>query len=163
MQHHRMNLPENTATPSGSTFCKLQDDSISSWIGSIGAALLSAYIIHKLLVLLDFPVLSVFGSLWNRFVCLMPSPLVFAIRSSLNLPPPTDTDDASGQRAAQSEILRNVFGLDRSRTLVERQESEGIPAGLGNWDNSCYQNSILQVSLLCGPSQHTLHVLILTC
>lgn len=147
MPQPRMNHPESRTVPS-STFGKLQTDSpATSWIGTIGAALLSAYIIQKLLLFFDFPALSLLESAWNCFVYLMPSRLVFALRPRPNSPP-TDSYDAAGEHAAKSEVLRNVFGLDKPGTVPESRTLDGVPAGLGNWDNSCYQNSVLQVGFL---------------
>lgn len=54
--------------------------------------------------------------------------------------------------------LQKVFGLDSSRLLrtptissptrsiasLIRKRTADAPAGLGNWDNSCYQNSVIQ-------------------
>ncbi len=60
-------------------------------------------------------------------------------------------------RQAKSDVLRQLLGLENSRitTVVRKARTfSGIdnilppsteigPAGLGNWDNSCYQNSVL--------------------
>ncbi|KAH0547584.1 hypothetical protein FGG08_000309 [Glutinoglossum americanum] len=64
----------------------------------------------------------------------------------------------STDHAAKSQALRRILGLDgggileklnlaRNRTAfstVVKDHHEGAPPGLGNWDNSCYQNSVIQ-------------------
>jgi ubiquitin carboxyl-terminal hydrolase 1 len=62
-----------------------------------------------------------------------------------------------GNQQAKSEALQRMFGFDddsvgtavqRARRLSGLDKVLGAsilrPAGLGNWDNSCYQNSIIQ-------------------
>ena len=64
----------------------------------------------------------------------------------------------SKDHASKSNAMRRVFGLDasgilttiqRTRTIsnvgsvFKTRSSNSLP-GLGNWDNSCYQNSVLQ-------------------
>jgi ubiquitin carboxyl-terminal hydrolase 1 len=61
-----------------------------------------------------------------------------------------------GNQQAKSEALQRVFAFDDSLAIAAQhvQRLSGLdhvagspsntPAGLGNWDNSCYQNSILQ-------------------
>jgi ubiquitin carboxyl-terminal hydrolase 1 len=65
-------------------------------------------------------------------------------------------DDLSS-RQAKSEALRQLLGFENSRITTAMRKARtfsGIdnilppsteigPAGLGNWDNSCYQNSVL--------------------
>ncbi|KAL7937092.1 hypothetical protein V8C35DRAFT_294710 [Trichoderma chlorosporum] len=110
-------------------------------------------------------VFSLFGNfLWDALVFLLPSPLLFAIDSwmdSSTTRPMRDTTNRSTY-AAKSEALRRVMGLDRqdgvmnsvlrarTRALSMTGSVLGLkiesdkPAGLGNRDNSCYQNSVLQ-------------------
>lgn len=125
-------------------------------LGNILAILLLAVLaIYQLPPLRDF--------IWNLVVTLMPSRLVFALdraRSS-----GLRDEDIAGSAAApgnmhtaKSEVLKRVLSLsgpsvlksvagDRSlrtiSTLIKGTNSE-TPPGLGNWDNSCYQNSVIQ-------------------
>jgi ubiquitin carboxyl-terminal hydrolase 1 len=65
--------------------------------------------------------------------------------------------------AEKSEAMRRILGLDKTGGIIGSvaqagrrrlstlpgikmavQGVDGSPAGLGNWDNSCYQNSVLQ-------------------
>lgn len=69
-----------------------------------------------------------------------------------------DPDFYSKAHASKSNAMRRFFGLDgagilttiqRTRTIsnvgsvFKARPSDSLP-GLGNWDNSCYQNSVLQ-------------------
>lgn len=101
--------------------------------------------------------------LWDSFVFLVPESLLNALDSRANptlIPRPMS--GTQGTHAAKSETMRRVLGLDRSggvmasvfqvrnRALSMTGSVLGLkldteqPAGLGNRDNSCYQNSILQ-------------------
>ncbi|KAL7790868.1 hypothetical protein V8C37DRAFT_383477 [Trichoderma ceciliae] len=102
--------------------------------------------------------------LWDALVFLTPAPLLFGIDSwmdSTTTRPMRDTTKQS-THAAKSEAMRRVMGLDsqdgvmnsvlraRTRALSMTGSVLGLkidsdrPAGLGNRDNSCYQNSVLQ-------------------
>lgn len=103
-------------------------------------------------------------SLWDALVFIIPATLLFAIddwMDSAKTRPMRDTTKQSNH-AAKSEALRRVMGLDRqdgvmnsvlrarTRALSMTGSVLGLkvdsdrPAGLGNRDNSCYQNSVLQ-------------------
>jgi len=118
------------------------------------------YISHHLEYyrLLSIPELA-----WNCLVFIAPESLILA----LDKRPTTaesgksgDTREYSKSRtfAAKSEAMRHVLGFNgtgiftrvqRARkfsgisTVFKAPPSGSLP-GLGNWDNSCYQNSILQ-------------------
>ena len=101
--------------------------------------------------------------LWNSAVLATPTKVISALEAVL-LPKPDkkSLDDAeqteSVQHAQKSETMRRVLGLDgigvlgkfqRARSLpvvnaLLKPGSRDTPPGLGNWDNSCYQNSIIQ-------------------
>ncbi|RFU75372.1 ubiquitin c-terminal hydrolase [Trichoderma arundinaceum] len=104
------------------------------------------------------------GFLWDALVFIIPAPLLFAIdkwMDSTTTRPMRDTTKQS-THAAKSEAMRRVMGLDRqdgvmnsvlrarTRALSMTGSVLGLkidsdrPAGLGNRDNSCYQNSVLQ-------------------
>lgn len=102
--------------------------------------------------------------LWDCLVFVIPAPLLFAIDGWMN--PPSAPRPMLGAQtstyAAKSAAMRRVMGLDRSggmmasvfqarsRALSMTGSVLGLkldcqrPPGLGNRDNSCYQNSILQ-------------------
>ncbi|UKZ70367.1 uncharacterized protein TrAtP1_011353 [Trichoderma atroviride] len=102
--------------------------------------------------------------LWDALVFIIPAPLLFAIDSWMNsaTASPMHNTLKTSSHAAKSEALRRVMGLDRedgvmnsvlrarTRALSMTGSVLGLkidsdrPAGLGNRDNSCYQNSVLQ-------------------
>ena len=109
-------------------------------------------------------VLSLAGTcLWDFFVFIIPESLLDIIDDWVNPSlVPRPMLDTQGPNAAKSEKMKRVLGLDRSggvmasvlqvrtRALSMTGSVLGLkldsqqPAGLGNRDNSCYQNSILQ-------------------
>ena len=118
------------------------------------------YILHHL----DYyPLLSIPELAWNSIVYIIPESLVLALDKRLRTSEAGkvgNTGDYSASRtfAAKSEAMRHVLGLDSTGifTRVQRARtfsgistvfkvlpSGGLP-GLGNWDNSCYQNSVIQ-------------------
>ncbi|PWI69820.1 hypothetical protein PCL_00732 [Purpureocillium lilacinum] len=102
--------------------------------------------------------------LWDWLVFAVPAPILFAIDDWLNPPlaPRPTSDTRPATHAAKSEAMSRILGLDRSggivatvfqartRALSMTGSVLGLkldherPPGLGNRDNSCYQNSILQ-------------------
>ncbi|KAI9850263.1 MAG: hypothetical protein M1838_005946 [Thelocarpon superellum] len=105
--------------------------------------------------------LSIPEFLWNILVYLVPLRLVVAA-NAVSASPALDESlfhNVATSYAAKNEAMRKLFGLpwegvvstlDRSRILsriraLSVAAEDGRPAGLGNWDNSCYQNSVIQV------------------
>lgn len=101
---------------------------------------------------------SLIQSLWNVLVYLTPSPILVALDSRMS---PSDSSPSSPSGLsfqAKSDSMQRILGLDnnsfpffpRSRSLsgigsaLLGNNKDTIPPGLGNWDNSCYQNSIIQ-------------------
>lgn len=106
--------------------------------------------------------------LWNTLVRIIPARLLYAVDEWLNPPlfpnPMLETQRRPSDHAAKSEVFKRVLGMDKPGSImasvsqVGRRSLPGFgsssftaskgdseqPAGLGNWDNSCYQNSILQ-------------------
>ena len=102
--------------------------------------------------------------LWDGLVFVTPAQLLSTLDDRMNpLPFPRPMNDTQlSTHAAKSEMMRRIVGLDRaggmmasvlqarSRALSVTGTALGLtldtdrPAGLGNRDNSCYQNSILQ-------------------
>lgn len=118
---------------------------ISSWVGILSVTILSAYLVQRVFDWLDYPVLSPLEIAWNAYVYVMPLPFVTGLNSrSLSRVRSNGPNTPSGQHAEKSEILRNAFGLGGGGLLGGAAAQVHAPKGLGNWDNSCYQNSILQ-------------------
>lgn len=137
--------------------------------------------IYYLCQYLDFyPLLPLAELLWNFLVFLTPETLISVLHPAYRVSPTKEdvngqtAPSASKNRARKSEALRKILGLDGTGILTTVQRTRSLPAlgimtdtaskappGLGNWDNSCYQNSILQglaslkylpQYLLSGPS-----------
>ncbi|KAF7550849.1 hypothetical protein G7Z17_g5442 [Cylindrodendrum hubeiense] len=102
--------------------------------------------------------------LWDALVYILPGSLLNALDDWINpsLAPRPMLRPEQSAHAAKSDTMKRILGLDRSggmmasvfearnRALSITGNVLGIkaepdrPAGLGNRDNSCYQNSILQ-------------------
>lgn len=139
------------------------------------------YALHYLLNYLDFPVLSPREAIWNALVYCLPTPLLLdaARRQEVQA-----NGMFSQTHAAKSDALRRMLGLSgnailqklpsgdaigmggimrRMSTSVAGSKTLGVitsdaPAGLGNWDNSCYQNSVLQALSSLGSLREWLSV-----
>lgn len=121
-------------------------------------------VIYYLCQYLDFyPLLPLAELLWNCLVFLTPETLISFLHPAYSASPTKQdvneqaVSSASKNRARKSEALRKLLGLDGTGILTTMQRTRSLPAlgtmmetaskappGLGNWDNSCYQNSILQ-------------------
>lgn len=103
---------------------------------------------------------SFFSFLWDALVYILPARLIFTLDDWKN---PTEVRQMNGTlHEAKSDALRRVFQVDgeggilasvfkaRTQAVSVTENALGLkpdkrrPAGLGNYDNSCYQNSILQ-------------------
>ncbi|KAF4511134.1 hypothetical protein G6O67_002957 [Ophiocordyceps sinensis] len=97
--------------------------------------------------------------LWDSFIFVIPAPLLFAVDGRINPSSPrqrTLYDTRQSTHAAKSEAMSRLIGVDRRRRVLAsmaqaRTRALSVtgsgfqrPPGLGNRDNSCYQNSILQ-------------------
>ena len=121
------------------------------------------FIYYVVLHYLDYTNLPFFEVLWNSLVYLTPSQIVSVLDSGSGAAMAYDSQDDntslnSKAHASKSNAMRRIFGLDgagilntiqRTRTIsnvgnvFKGRPSNTLP-GLGNWDNSCYQNSVLQ-------------------
>ncbi|OTA61040.1 cysteine proteinase [Hypoxylon sp. EC38] len=104
--------------------------------------------------------------LWDLIIAITPATILYALDTWLHPPtfpiPESILPTRSRSYAAKSELLRRILGMDGSsgiityvadagrRSLSSLSNSTFIkhntdqPPGLGNYDNSCFQNSILQ-------------------
>ncbi|KAM4056306.1 ubiquitin carboxyl-terminal hydrolase [Hirsutella rhossiliensis] len=108
---------------------------------------------------------SLANLVWDCIIFVIPAPLLFALDGRINSSSPRQRtlDDARrSTHAAKREAMSRLIGLDRpggmlasmsqarTRALSVTGSVLGLkldfqrPPGLGNRDNSCYQNSILQ-------------------
>ena len=107
-----------------------------------------------------YPILSFSARmLWNTLVYITPPSLILALEKKYT---PSDTAasatyEASRTFPAKSEAMQRILGLERMGVVASLQRSRSLSIasifksppsktlpGLGNWDNSCYQNSVLQ-------------------
>jgi ubiquitin carboxyl-terminal hydrolase 1 len=102
--------------------------------------------------------------IWETLVFLTPARLIYAVEYAMvkhkRLPgeEPGFRPEHFGDHQAKVEALQRILRLDDSQfttTFRRVRAFSGItkmiggtatsrPSGLGNWDNSCYQNSVLQ-------------------
>lgn len=117
--------------------------------------------VYYMLQALGFPVLSLSELAWNALVCMTPAQVISFLHPSFDLATtdPERIDKITAKSvgyAKKSEALRQLLGLDGKGIMSTIQRARSVsgigavmkevraPPGLGNWDNSCYQNSILQ-------------------
>lgn len=131
---------------------------IHSTVPSILAyAIAAVFFLHQALVYLDFAVLSPIEIAWNAIVYFTPAALILDMEQRKVLQNSDSTWSVT--HAAKSEGLRAMLPLRgstvmqqlpaganivRSLTAKKSKPQSDAPPGLGNWDNSCYQNSVLQ-------------------
>ncbi|KAI9698770.1 MAG: hypothetical protein M1836_003880 [Candelina mexicana] len=139
---------------------RLPHSSFSTLLAYITLFLVFVYYVVTNLGLSATPI---FELVWEFLVRITPYRLITALQSSTS-EAFRERDDGSGnvdmmqRHAAKSEALRNFLGFGGrsvSATLYRTPESSRVtgaqvvahdaPPGLGNWDNSCYQNSVIQV------------------
>lgn len=102
--------------------------------------------------------------LWDLVVTITPARFLYALDHWLHPPvfpvPDSMLPAQSTSYAAKSETLRRILSMDSPKSLMNAVAHAGKsisslsnfkpgratdqPAGLGNFDNSCFQNSILQ-------------------
>jgi ubiquitin carboxyl-terminal hydrolase 1 len=136
-----------------STLDRLLASSKAAWIAAGIALFYCAYTFALPSILADF--------VWNVLVLLTPTTLVRAVdkqRNPLLYQDPTTSPSAADNYTFKSEAMRRIFGLGsgsaailpganslrRASWLGGLSSTSDAPPGLGNWDNSCYQNSVLQ-------------------
>lgn len=122
-------------------------------------ALVTVILVYLSLGYFGFVPLGVPPALWNIIVYLTPSRIVIALDSKTNSKPGSTDDEnhPSMSFQAKSEAMQRILGIDSgsfSSFLPGTTTFSGfgnailgkdsLPPGLGNWDNSCYQNSIIQ-------------------
>lgn len=130
-------------------------------------ALVTVALVYLSLGYLGFVPLGVPPALWNVIVYLTPTRIVIALDSKTTTKTTDSTDDDGNNSnntyhssmgfQAKSEAMQRILGINSgsfSSFLPGTTSFSGfgnailgrdsLPPGLGNWDNSCYQNSIIQ-------------------
>ncbi|KAE8154979.1 hypothetical protein BDV25DRAFT_146790 [Aspergillus avenaceus] len=107
---------------------------------------------------ITFVTASIARTLWNILIYITPSRIIVALDSMTN---PTPIDVSAGPISSQmkSEAMQRILGVDSTSlsslwprtpaisglsTTTLLGSNDSLPPGLGNWDNSCYQNSVIQ-------------------
>ena len=115
------------------------------------------------IALLDVWPVHLKGKLWTTLVYMTPSSFIYAVdsasrsRQQAAQAGTTFRKKDFGHYQAKSEALRRIlgYGADIAASTTRRMSRSSamdkttadlipVPAGLGNWDNSCYQNSVIQ-------------------
>ncbi|KAF2706076.1 cysteine proteinase [Pleomassaria siparia CBS 279.74] len=118
-------------------------DSPTTSLGSVALAVLAgAYVSFKVLELLGFPV---------RFWLYLAAQMSYESLPSLDGLFNNDADSGNGTHNDEKRggtVMENVLGfgsgLKRGFSGALSKNYRNVPPGLGNWDNSCYQNSVIQ-------------------
>lgn len=128
---------------------------------------LAVTVCYHMMQYFDYPVLPISELAWNIFVYLTPTRVISALDmrtngTKLGEPPGDYRNSSSRLHAMKSEAVRRIFGLNPEGILGKVKQAhslpgvgrllpgkkknmeDGAPPGLGNWDNSCYQNSVIQ-------------------
>ncbi|KAI1310031.1 hypothetical protein F5Y03DRAFT_47515 [Xylaria venustula] len=102
--------------------------------------------------------------LWDLIIAATPARFLYALDSWLHPPlfpvPESSLPAQSSSYAAKSDVLRRILGMDKPNSIlnavtharksisslsnIKAKQMVDQPPGLGNYDNSCFQNSILQ-------------------
>ncbi|KAJ0418395.1 hypothetical protein BJY00DRAFT_287715 [Aspergillus carlsbadensis] len=157
MNARREGIDFLTQSPYRPARSQIQNDSF--WQQLQGNKTLTYLLVTAISVLLllshfRFVPASIVRALWDIFVYLSPSRVVAALDSK-----GIKQDGADSMTfQAKSEAMQRILGLEntslssffpRARSLSGFGNAllgsrDTVPPGLGNWDNSCYQNSIIQ-------------------
>ncbi|KAJ5160213.1 uncharacterized protein N7482_007217 [Penicillium canariense] len=125
---------------------------------ALGYTALALIPVYLLLDHFGFAPISLMRALWNVLVYITPSWILLALDSRMSPSESSPSSPSNMSFHAKSESMQRILGLDnnsfpffpRSRSLsglgnaLLGHNKDAIPPGLGNWDNSCYQNSIIQ-------------------
>ena len=125
-------------------------------------AVLTFILIYYILQYLNPIHLSLSESLWNFVVWIAPSRIIARMDSAFEIAmleeERFETGFDSKAYASKSDAMRRIVGLDGTGIMTNLQRTKTVSnmgrvfqkkpkfklPGLGNWDNSCYQNSVLQ-------------------
>lgn len=140
---------------STSLFAANDNESIFQWpptSSSLAYNCIAVLLGYYLLIYFDVLPCTFTQAVWHTTVSLVPARIIFALdKADKDL----DTGDLT-KYEAKSQAMERILGLDRSSffaTFPRARSLSGLgnllasknsPPGLGNWDNSCYQNSIIQ-------------------
>ncbi|TPX20683.1 hypothetical protein DIZ76_016578 [Coccidioides immitis] len=137
----------------------LHDDTVARWmpyLSAIAYAFVSSVFVYSLLVYLNIlPSFNLSRLAWKLIVMLSPGPIVFALDKNPNEGGVSKDNNLARDIPMKEQALRRILRLDRTSFLsgpsgypktgsIHLRTTRLAPAGLGNFNNSCYQNSIIQ-------------------
>lgn len=159
--------------PAHSRFTTDDDDTLKypMTLGTLFVyVLISAVLLNQLLLYFHYPSISSFLLIrWRRFVKMVSSRITYlleryygSINGAIN-GTMSPRQDIEASRSGMSRVMglnklpgfhaagyfSGSHGRATSKDIRRSMEVSGDdgPPGLGNWDNSCYQNSVLQVTI----------------
>jgi ubiquitin carboxyl-terminal hydrolase 1 len=135
-----------------------------SGLTTLAYTVLAVTVVYQLLQYFECPVPPISELAWNIFVYLTPSSLLSAL-DKRSTGRKSRGDDKCGNlhsHGLKSEAIKRLLGWDTGVIMNKVHHAHNLPGigkllprkprimnsngppGLGNWDNSCYQNSVLQ-------------------
>ncbi len=153
---------ESFSSPNSHPTYKAFARSFNSSTTTTAYGVLVLIIAYYLLTYFEHTTLPLSELLWNCLVYMIPSRILSALDGDFGKSGSGGQEVGSGfdsrDHARKSNAMRRIMGFEgpgimtvvqRTRTLsglgsVFKGKPANSPPGLGNWDNSCYQNSVLQ-------------------
>lgn len=157
-----MNPPLRRSQASTPIYGANDNESFFQWpqtSSAIAYNCISVLLGYHLLIYFNLLPYTFTQAVWHTTVYLVPSRILFALDKKGTDPDTGEflsTAVNSTKHQAKSQAMERILGLDSSSffaTFPRARSLSGLgsllgskdsPPGLGNWDNSCYQNSIIQ-------------------
>ncbi|MDI1489368.1 MAG: ubiquitin-specific protease ubp1 [Ramalina farinacea] len=152
---------EDGSFGSGNRSHVAQDPNFTSYSTAAAYTVLILLLIYHLLQYIDYSNLPSTELFWNAVAYIIPSRLIVT-RNANEIRSSNDSSQVAGShpRDHPSKInsMRRILGIENGGVMdLVQQKAKGAGVGsflsasptralpgLGNWDNSCYQNSVLQ-------------------
>lgn len=136
-----------------------------SWSTATAYLCLTGLVLFQGLHYLGYQVPTMTEFAWYSLIYLTPSRLISILDNRAGKSPTEGSSKRSGSwtYATKSEAMRRILGLNIGEGIMNKLQytkklpsigsffhatsGKGLsdkPPGLGNWDNSCYQNSVIQ-------------------
>ncbi|KAK2754495.1 hypothetical protein FQN54_006896 [Arachnomyces sp. PD_36] len=153
LRHSHYSSPVNGAS---------NNESIFQWpptSSTIAYNCISVLLGYYLLIYFDLLPCTFTQAIWRTIVHLTPSRVIFALDKADGGAEVAESHSTAlnvTKYQAKSQAMERILGLDSASffaTFPRARSLSGLgnllgsrdnPPGLGNWDNSCYQNSIIQ-------------------